>query len=66
MQTKVDKHILLRRGKLSKRLNMQSFHHNFTGPCNRKTSLTKVVKEYALMKEMSHRPLDMDYKMFIW
>ena len=32
----------------------ENFHcHNFTGNSNQKTSLTKVVKEYALILEMS-------------
>ena len=30
-------------------------------PLNKKTYLTKVVKEYALMKEMSRRPQNMEY-----
>ena len=34
-----------------------SFGHNFTGASNQKTSLTKVVQKYALIKEMSWRPL---------
>ena len=47
---------------------MQSFCHNFTGATNKKTYLTKVVKEYALIKEMSWRPAYMEsygHKMFI-
>ena len=68
MYTKVDKQGLIRKGKLSKLLNMQSFGHNITGASNQKTVLTKVVKEYALIQEMSWRPLTMDsfgHKMFI-
>ena len=44
------------------------FRHNFTGASNKKKSLTKVVKEYALIKEMSWRSLTLDsfgHKMFI-
>ena len=37
-----------------------SFRHNFTGASNHKTSLTKLAKEYALIKEMSWRPLNME------
>ena len=37
-----------------------SFCHNFTGASNQKTSLTKVVKEYALMMEMLCKPLNME------
>ena len=74
MSTKVDKQGLLRMGKLSKQLNMQSFghkcsfYHNHTGAVNQKTSFTKVVKEYILIKEMSWRPLYIEsfgHKMFI-
>ena len=45
-----------------------SFCHNFTGASNQKTFLTKVVKEYTLIKVMSWRPLNMElfgHKMFI-
>ena len=45
-----------------------SFPHKFTDASNKKTSLTKVVKEYALMKEMPYRPLNMEsfgHKIFI-
>ena len=45
-----------------------SFRHNFTGTSNQKTYLTKVVKEYTLIKQMSCRPPNMEsigHKMFI-
>ena len=46
---------------------MQSFGH-FTDAANQKTSLPTVVKEYALIQEMSCRPLSIEsigHKMFI-
>ena len=45
-----------------------SFCQNPTGVYKQKTYLTKVVKEYALMKEMPYRPLNMElfgHKIFI-
>ena len=45
-----------------------SFRHNLTGASNQKTSLTKVVENYALIKERSQRPLNIKsfgQKMFI-
>ena len=45
-----------------------SFCHNSTGNSNQKTSLTKVVKEYVLIQEMSWKSLYMEsfgHKMFI-
>ena len=38
MYTNVDKQGLIRKGNLSKLLNMQSFHHNFTGASKQKIS----------------------------
>ena len=55
MQTNSGNQGLLRKWKLSRRLNIQLFghkmfiFHNFTSASNQKTSLTNVVKEYALM-----------------
>ena len=60
MKTKVDKHVLLRKRKLSKRLNMQSFCHKMFILSQPKTYLTKAVKEYELMMEMPCRPLNME------
>ena len=37
-----------------------SFGHNLTSASKQKTDLTKVVKGYALMKEMPCRPLNME------
>ena len=37
-----------------------SFRHNLTGASKQKTYLTKVVKEYALMKEKPFRPVNME------
>ena len=42
---------------------------HFTGASIKKNSLTKVVKEYALIQEMSWKPLTMEifsHKMFIF
>ena len=37
-----------------------TFRPNLTVSSKQKTFLTKVVKEYAFMKEMSHRTLNME------
>ena len=37
-----------------------SYHQNFTGVSNQKSSLTKVVKEYVLTQEKSWRPVNME------
>ena len=76
MKTKVDKEGLLRKGKLYKQLNMQSFGHKMFISSQlywclwleAPVKLCKVVKEYALIQKMSWRPLTMDsfgHKMFI-
>ena len=39
---------------------LSSFRHNFTGASYQKTSLTKVVKEYALLIEMLCRLLKIE------
>ena len=47
----------------------RSFCHKFTGPASQKTSLTKVVKEYVPLQDMSWRPLNMKsscHKMLIY
>ena len=49
---------------------MESFGHKMiiSSQLEQNTYLTKVVNEYALMKEMPHRPLNMEsfcHKMFI-
>ena len=45
-----------------------SFHHIFIGTSKQRTSLTKVVKEYAIMKERSWIPVNREsfgHKVFI-
>ena len=45
-----------------------SFHHNFPEATKQKKYLTKAVKEYELIMEMTCRPLNMEsfgHKMFI-
>ena len=37
-----------------------SLRHNFIDNSNQKNSVTKVVKEYVLIQEMSWRPLNME------
>ena len=46
----------------------QNAHFVITGASNQKTSLTKVVKEYVLIHEMSLIPINMEsfrHKLFI-
>ena len=40
-------------------ISSQNVRHKFTGTSNQKTTLTKVVKEYALINERPCRPLNM-------